>query len=76
MLNIITLQGRLAADCEVKNTPNGALATNFAVAVQRNFKNNQGRSSQMLVALSPLTVVFRLFQNVNVFLGYLPFTVK
>ena len=43
MLNQITLQGRLAADCEVKNTPNGALATNFAVAVQRNFKNNQGQ---------------------------------
>ena len=43
MLNQITLQGRLAADCEVKNTPNGALATNFAVAVQRNFKNNAGQ---------------------------------
>ena len=43
MLNQITLQGRLAADCEVKNTPNGALATNFAVAVQRNFKNSQGQ---------------------------------
>ena len=43
MLNQITLQGRLAADCEVKNTPNGALATNFAVAVQRNFKNTEGK---------------------------------
>lgn len=43
MLNTIVIQGRLAADCEVKNTPNGALATNFAVAVQRNFKNNQGQ---------------------------------
>lgn len=43
MLNTIVLQGRLAADCEVKNTPNGALATNFAVAVQRNFKNTNGQ---------------------------------
>lgn len=43
MLNTIVLQGRMAADCEVKNTPNGALVTNFAVAVQRNFKNNQGQ---------------------------------
>ena len=43
MLNTIVIQGRLAADCEVKNTPNGALATNFAVAVQRNFKNNAGQ---------------------------------
>ena len=43
MLNQITIQGRMAADCEVKYTPNGALATNFAVAVQRNFKNNQGQ---------------------------------
>ena len=43
MLNTIILQGRLAADCDVKNTPNGALATNFSVAVQRNFKNNVGQ---------------------------------
>ena len=43
MLNSTVLQGRMAADCEVKNTPNGALVTNFAVAVQRNFKNNQGQ---------------------------------
>jgi single-strand DNA-binding protein len=43
MLNTIVIQGRLAADCEVKNTPNGALVTNFAVAVQRNFKNNVGQ---------------------------------
>ena len=43
MLNTIVIQGRLAADCEVKNTPNGALATNFAIAVQRNFKNTNGQ---------------------------------
>ena len=43
MLNSTVLQGRLAADCEVKNTPNGALVTNFAVAVQRNFKNTEGK---------------------------------
>lgn len=43
MLNTIVIQGRLAADCEVKNTPNGALATNFAVAVQRNYKNREGK---------------------------------
>ena len=43
MLNIITLQGRMAADCEVKLTPNQTKYTNFAIAVQRNFKNSQGQ---------------------------------
>lgn len=43
MLNTIVLQGRLAADCEVKLTPNQTKYTNFAIAVQRNFKNTSGR---------------------------------
>ena len=43
MLNTIVIQGRLAADCEVKFTPNQTKYTNFAIAVQRNFKNNQGQ---------------------------------
>lgn len=39
MLNIVALQGRLAADPEQKTTQNGTAVTSFSLAVRRNIKN-------------------------------------
>ena len=42
MLNIVALQGRLAADPEQRTTQNGMPVTTFSLAVQRNVKGGDG----------------------------------
>lgn len=42
-LNQITIQGRMTRDAEAKNTPSGKTVTVFCVAVQRNYKNAEGK---------------------------------
>ena len=42
MLNIVALQGRLAADPKQKTTQNGTAVTSFSLAVQRNVKGSDG----------------------------------
>ena len=42
MLNIVALQGRLAADPEQRTTQNGTAVTSFSLAVQRNVKGSGG----------------------------------
>lgn len=41
MLNKAILMGRLTADPEAKQTPNGASVTSFSIAVERNFADKQ-----------------------------------
>lgn len=45
MLNIVALQGRLAADPEQRTTQNGTSVTSFSLAVQRNVKGSDGEYS-------------------------------
>lgn len=45
MLNIVALQGRLAADPEQRTTQNGTAVTSFSLAVQRNMKGSDGEYS-------------------------------
>ena len=42
MLNVVALQGRLAADPEQRTTQNGTTVTSFSLAVQRNIKGSDG----------------------------------
>ena len=42
MLNIVALQGRLAADPERRTTQNGTTVTSFSLAVKRNVKGSDG----------------------------------
>ena len=42
MLNIVALQGRLAADPEQRTTQNGTPVTSFSLAVRRNVKGGDG----------------------------------
>lgn len=42
MLNIVALQGRLAADPEQRTTQSGTPVTSFSLAVQRNVKGGDG----------------------------------
>lgn len=42
MLNRIVLIGRLTADPTLRYTPNGKAVTSFTLAVDRQFKNQQG----------------------------------
>lgn len=42
MLNKAVIIGRLTKDPEMRHIPNGAAVTNFTVAVDRNFTNQQG----------------------------------
>ncbi len=41
MLNTVNLQGRLAADPEMKFTPNGVNVTSFRIGVSRDYNRNQ-----------------------------------
>ena len=43
MLNQITIQGRMAKDAEDKMLNSGKVMTTFCVAVQRNYKNSEGK---------------------------------
>ena len=45
MLNVVALQGRLAADPEQRTTQNGTAVTSFSLAVQRNVKVGDGEYS-------------------------------
>ena len=42
MMNHVSLVGRLTRDPELQYTANGTAVTAFTIAVERNFKNNQG----------------------------------
>ena len=42
MLNRVILMGRLTADPEHKQTPNGVSVTSFSIAVDRNFNGKDG----------------------------------
>lgn len=42
MVNNVTLLGRITRDPEVKSVGNGSSVCNFTLAVNRNFKNQQG----------------------------------
>jgi single-strand DNA-binding protein len=42
MINRVVLVGRLTKDPELKYTPNGVAVTNFTLAVNRSFTNQQG----------------------------------
>ena len=42
MLNIVALQGRLAADPDRRTTQNGTTVTSFSLAVKRNVKGSDG----------------------------------
>lgn len=42
MLNHIVLMGRLTADPELKRTPNNVAVTTFTLAVERDFKTQDG----------------------------------
>ena len=42
MLTVIALQGRLAADPELRTTQNGTPVCSFTLAVQRNMKSSDG----------------------------------
>ena len=42
-LNYITLQGKLTKDIELKTASNGKTFTIFSIAVQRNYKNQNGK---------------------------------
>ena len=45
MLNVVALQGRLAADPEQRTTQTGTPVTSFSLAVQRNVKGGDGEYS-------------------------------
>lgn len=42
MINSVTIVGRLTKDPEMRYTPNGVAVTNFTLACQRPFKNQNG----------------------------------
>lgn len=42
MLNKVLLQGRLVADPEIRHTTNGTAVVSFRLAVDRDFKNQNG----------------------------------
>ena len=46
MLNRVILIGRLVADPELKYTPSGAAVTNFRIAVNRQFVNQQTKERE------------------------------
>lgn len=43
MLNTMILQGRMVADPELKNTPNGTSVTSFRVAWSQKYKDSESR---------------------------------
>lgn len=44
MLNRVVLVGRLTRDVDLRYTPNGVAVSNFTIAVNRPFKNQQGEN--------------------------------
>lgn len=41
-MNVVALTGRLTADVEVKQTPQGTSVVNFSIAVSRDYKDGEG----------------------------------
>lgn len=50
-MNVAIITGNLTADPEVRQTRGGAKVANFTVAVQRNFKNQQGTYDADFIAV-------------------------
>lgn len=48
MFNLVVLTGRLTADPELKNTPNGVPVCSFTIAVDRRFKQGEERQSDFV----------------------------
>ena len=42
-MNIIAMTGRLSTEPELRKTPNGTAVCNFSIAVQRDYKNEEGK---------------------------------
>ena len=42
MFNVVSIEGRLVKDAEVKTTPNGISVSTFSIAVSRDYKNSNG----------------------------------
>ena len=51
MLNKIFLQGRIVNDIDVKTTPSGASVCTFRIAVDRDFKNQNGEKETDFVTI-------------------------
>ena len=64
MLNVVALMGRLVADPELRQTPNGVSVCSFRIAVDRNYSGRGGeRQTDFLdivapKGLAPLPIVF------------------
>ena len=52
MLNKIILIGRLTADPELRYTGNGTAVTNFDLAVERSFKNQDGENETDFIKIT------------------------
>ena len=48
MFNLVVLSGRLTADPELKNTPNGVPVCNFSIAVERRYKQGEERQADFI----------------------------
>ena len=66
MLNKSIIIGRLTKDPELKYTQNGIAVTNFTVAVNRNFKNQQGEQEADFI---PVVVWRKLAETCCQYLG-------
>jgi single-strand DNA-binding protein len=47
-LNKVILGGRLTADVEIKQTPNGVAVCNFSIAVNRKYSNNSEQQTDFI----------------------------
>jgi len=48
MFNLVVLTGRLTADPELKNTPNGVPVTSFSIAVNRNYRAGEEQQTDFI----------------------------
>lgn len=48
MFNLVVLTGRLTADPELKNTPNGVPVTTFSIAVNRNYRAGEEQQTDFI----------------------------
>ena len=48
MFNLVVLTGRLTADPELKNTPNGIPVTSFSIAVNRNYRAGEEQQTDFI----------------------------
>jgi single-strand DNA-binding protein len=52
MLNNVVLQGRLAADPEIRVTPNGVKTANMRIAVNRNYRTKDGTNTDFFTVVA------------------------